>query len=98
MTEAHWLLIAVLAMSTLALRLVGYLFGTAMMRNALAVRALDAFPGCLMVALIAAALARGTTADWLAATVALAAAFLTRNIILTMLLGMTAFVAATTWL
>ncbi|MEM1234175.1 MAG: AzlD domain-containing protein [Pseudomonadota bacterium] len=98
MTGAHWLLIAVLAATTLALRLSGYLFGTAMMQSPRAARALHAFPGCLIVALIAAALARGTGPDWIAAAVALTGALVTRNIIITMGLGMATFVAATTWL
>ncbi|MGR3492837.1 MAG: AzlD domain-containing protein [Shimia sp.] len=92
MTAEHWMLIAALAASTIGLRLVGYVAGDAMQRNALARRVLRVFPGCLVVALVATSLARGGPPEWGAAAVALAVAMVTRNLILTMLAGMAAVV------
>lgn len=57
-------------------------------------RVLDVFPGCLVTALVASALANGGAAHLVAALVALAVAAITRNIIVTMILGMAAFVLA----
>ncbi|MEL6690948.1 MAG: AzlD domain-containing protein [Pseudomonadota bacterium] len=94
MTPEHWILIAVLSASTIGLRLVGYLAGSAMMARPFWRRVLDVFPGCLVTALVASALANGGPAHVIAALVALAAAIVTRNIIVTMLLGMGAFVLA----
>ncbi|MGR3433588.1 MAG: AzlD family protein [Shimia sp.] len=88
MTPDHWLLIAVLAVSTIGLRLVGYVAGGAMMRRRFWRRVLDAFPGCLVVALVASALARGGPPEWGAALVALAVAAATRDILATMAAGM----------
>ncbi|MCH2076298.1 MAG: AzlD domain-containing protein [Rhodobacteraceae bacterium] len=94
MTPEHWILIAVLSASTIGLRLVGYLAGSAMMARPFWRRVFDVFPGCLVTALVASALANGGPGHVIAALVALAAAIVTRNIIVTMLLGMGAFVLA----
>ncbi|MEM8591551.1 MAG: AzlD domain-containing protein [Pseudomonadota bacterium] len=93
MTLDHWFLIATLAASTIALRALGYIAGSAMMESPFWRRVLDVFPGCLVTALVASALANGGTADFSAAAAALAVAAATRNIILTMLAGMAVFVA-----
>ena len=94
MSTDHWLLIAALSASTIGLRVVGYLAGSAMMARPFWRRVLDVFPGCLVPALVASALANGGPAHYAAAAIALGTAILTRNIIATMLLGMAAFVAA----
>lgn len=93
MTAEHWWLIAALAASTIALRLVGYGAGEAMQRNPVTRRVLEVFPGCLVVALVASALARGGPPEWAAGAVALAVAVATRNILLTMGAGMAAAVS-----
>ncbi|MGR3469298.1 MAG: AzlD domain-containing protein, partial [Shimia sp.] len=49
--------------------------------------------GCLVVALVASALARGGPPEWAAGAVALAVAVATRNILLTMGAGMAAVVS-----
>ena len=65
-----------------------------MMKSRFWARVLEVFPGCLVTALVASALAQGGPTDIIAAAVALATATLSRSIILTMLGGMAAFVAA----
>ncbi|MEM9349972.1 MAG: AzlD domain-containing protein [Pseudomonadota bacterium] len=98
MTADHWILIAALSASTMSLRIVGYVAGTAMMKSPFWRRILDVFPGCLVTALVASGLARGTPEEWAAAGVALLIAAVTRNIILTMLGGMGAVVVLTYFL
>ncbi|MEO0676913.1 MAG: AzlD domain-containing protein [Pseudomonadota bacterium] len=93
MTADHWLLIVTLSASTIGLRVLGYLAGSAMMESPFWRRILDIFPGCLVVALIAAALAESSTSHLLAAVASLIAAVLTNNILATMALGMLTFVA-----
>ncbi len=98
MTADHWTLIALLAASTLVLRVVGYVAGAAMLQSRFWQRVLDVFPGCLLTALIASALARGTPVDWIAAAVAVTVAITTRSILLTMIAGMATVLAAGTLL
>ena len=98
MTTDHWLLIAVLCASTVALRAVGYIAGAAMMERPLFRRILKVFPGCLITALVASALANGTPAAFAAALASLATAIVSKNIIATMVVGMATFVAATAML
>ncbi|MEM6479051.1 MAG: AzlD domain-containing protein [Pseudomonadota bacterium] len=94
MSVDHWLLIALLAGSTVTLRLVGYLAGAAMMARPFWRRLLEVFPGCLMTALVASALADGGVAEIIAALAALVTAILTRQILATMGVGMAVFVIA----
>ncbi|MEM1235823.1 MAG: AzlD domain-containing protein [Pseudomonadota bacterium] len=98
MTADHWLLIAVLCASTIGLRAVGYIAGAAMMERPLFRRILQVFPGCLVTALVASALANGTPAAYAAALASLATAIVTRNIVATMAAGMAIFVAASSFL
>ncbi|MEM1101852.1 MAG: AzlD domain-containing protein [Pseudomonadota bacterium] len=88
MTVDHWLLIAALAASTIGLRVLGYLAGAALMERLAFRRLTEVFPGCLIVALVASALAEGGPPEFLAAAAALLTAIATRNIIATMLVGM----------
>ncbi|MEO0487744.1 MAG: AzlD domain-containing protein [Pseudomonadota bacterium] len=91
MTPDHWTLIALLSASTIALRVLGYVAGGAFMANPRLKRALDVFPGCLVTALVASALAQGGIPHYTAAGIALLTAISTRNIIATMAAGMAAF-------
>ncbi|MEM6727030.1 MAG: AzlD domain-containing protein [Pseudomonadota bacterium] len=94
MTPDHWLLIAGLSASTIGLRLLGYFAGTAMLARPFWRRVLTVFPGCLITALVASALAEAAPPGWIAAAAALATAMLTRNILATMAVGMAAFAVA----
>ena len=98
MMADHWTLIALLSASTIALRVLGYVAGGAMMANPRIKRALDVFPGCLVTALVASALAQGGIPHYTAAAVALLTAILTRNIIATMAAGMATFAIISTYL
>jgi len=75
------------------MRILGYVVGQAMLKSPIWRRLLRVFPGCLVTALVASGLAEGGAMELIAATIALATAIATRNIILTMLAGMAAFVA-----
>jgi uncharacterized membrane protein len=86
MTEP-WLVIGGLMTATFAIRLSGILLGQRIPRDGRWPRALNALPGCLLVSLVLVQVLSGGPREWIAAVVALAAAILTKNLPLTMAVG-----------
>ncbi|WP_114391303.1 AzlD domain-containing protein [Notoacmeibacter marinus] len=93
MTTAQWLLIGLLAAGTFAIRLTGLFVGDAVERRPALRAVLHDLPGCLVVALVASSLAGASPQAWLAAAVALAVAAWSNHVILTMAIGVGAFIA-----
>jgi uncharacterized membrane protein len=93
MTE-NWITILVLAAGTFSIRLAGAVLGQAIPTRGAAARALNALPGCLIVALVASSLLSGGWREWSAGAVALAVAIVSRNLPLTMAAGIAAIYAA----
>ncbi|MEP2783668.1 MAG: AzlD domain-containing protein [Pseudoruegeria sp.] len=87
MTEIQNLIVA-LAISTFAIRLAGYALGDVMNRVPVLWRALSVFPGCLVVSLICVAIAEGGRDAMIAAIAAATVAIPSRNLVLTMVVGM----------
>ncbi len=79
--------ILLLAIGTFAIRASGAVLGTRLARMPLTQKALDASAGCLIVALVVAALVSGPWVFWPAALVSAAVAILTQNLIATMVTG-----------
>ena len=84
------LVIAVMMIATLSVRLLGVFVGQQLPRHGPWARALNALPGCLIVSLVALMLASGGPREWLAGSLALLAAIATRNLPLTMGVGILA--------
>lgn len=82
-----WLMIAGLAIGTFAIRMTGAVVGQRLPTEGPWARALNALPGCLILSLIVTTLARGGPLEWIAASVALATALVTRNLPVTMIAG-----------
>ena len=89
MTET-WLVITVVAGLTLLIRVGGVLMGQRLPRHGPWARGLHALPGCLIVALVCVLLSGGSSDEWLAGVIAAAAAFISRNLLITMLIGVAA--------
>lgn len=89
----HAVVIAGLALGTFAIRLGGYLLGSAIPTSGPWARALSALPGCLIAALLSVLLIRGGSIEWVAAAISLGAALATRSLPLTMVAGV-----GTVWL
>ncbi len=94
MSYSHWMLIALLALAAATIRIVGLLAGSAIRRSRYA-PILDDLPGAIIVSLVAASLADQPGPGWLAAAIALATAWFTRNVIATMVVGVASFAALT---
>lgn len=88
--DEHFVVITGLALGTFAIRFGGYLLGAGIPASGPWAQALQALPGCLIAALLAVILVQAGPAEWTAATVALAAALLSRSLPLTMLAGVAA--------
>ncbi|RBP14405.1 putative membrane protein [Roseiarcus fermentans] len=88
--DEHWLLIAALAAGTLSIRLAGAWAGQAIPAHGPLARALDALPGCLIVALVATSMLTGGWREWAAGAIAAAAAVATRSVPATMAVGIAA--------
>lgn len=86
----QWLLIIALAVSTFAIRLTGYLLGAKLPATGAWAQAFKALPGCLIASLLAVIIAQGDTVLWIAASIALLVAILTRSLVFTMTLGILA--------
>lgn len=86
MTEAHFA-IAGLTAGTIAVRLLGVYAGRRIPDHGPWARALNALPGCLIVALVTTMLLGGGPPEWISAGVAGAVALATRNLPLTMVAG-----------
>ncbi len=89
MTEV-WQVLAAVAALTLSIRLGGILMGQRLPRRGPWARGLRALPGCLIVALVCVLLSGGGPPEWLAGAIAAVAAFLSRNLLVTMLVGVAA--------
>ncbi|MEM7067639.1 MAG: AzlD domain-containing protein [Pseudomonadota bacterium] len=89
MTE-QWIVILGLAAGTFAIRLSGYFLGSRLPSTGIWARSFEALPGCLIAALITVILVQGSSNEWIAAGIALVAALVTRNLPLTMLVGIAA--------
>lgn len=79
-----------LAVGTFAIRLGGYLLGSALPASGPWARGLNALPGCLIAALLAVLLVQAGPAEWTAAALCALVAMLTRSLPLTMLVGIAA--------
>ena len=82
-----WFLIFALALGTFAIKVSGYLLAQTLPRDGFVVRSLNALPGTLVTALVTVILLQGTQTEWIAALLAIATAIFTRNLPLTMVVG-----------
>lgn len=87
MTDAQWLLIAILAFGAYSIRLIGLVGGQLFSENARLRKFLDDLPGCLIVALIASSLSEADVLTWTAASIAFIVAIISNNVVTTMGLG-----------
>ncbi|MDV7142785.1 AzlD domain-containing protein [Tropicimonas sp. TH_r6] len=90
MSHSHWILIAILALAAALIRIAGLLAGSAIRRSRFA-PLLDDLPGAIIVSLVGASLADLPAFGWLAATCAFATAWVTRDVIATMIVGVASF-------
>lgn len=82
-----WFVILALAACTYAIRLSGVLLGQRLPVSGPWARGLTALPGCLIIALVTHLLVSGGPQEWIAGSLALAVALWTRNLPLTMTMG-----------
>jgi uncharacterized membrane protein len=82
-----WLVIFALTGATFATRLGGILLGLHIPRHGAWARGLNALPGCLIVSLVSLSILSGGTREWIAGGAAGGAAILTRNLPVTMAVG-----------
>lgn len=92
MSIEHWILILALAAAALSIRVLGLLAGDRI-RASHHAWMLEELPGLIIVSLVASSLAAQDWAAWGAAAIALAVAWISNHVILTMCTGMAAFVA-----
>jgi uncharacterized membrane protein len=85
-----WVVILGLTVSTFAIRLSGVLIGQQMPQDGAWARGLQALPGCLVVSPVVVSLLSGGPREWSAAAVATMAAVATRNLPITMAIGIAA--------
>ncbi|WP_412562135.1 AzlD domain-containing protein [Thalassobius sp. MITS945101] len=90
MTVSYWMLILALAIAAFTIRVVGLFAGDAIKSSRFSWM-LDELPGLIVVSLVASSLAGQPAETWVAAGVALAVAYFTNHVILTMFVGVTAF-------
>lgn len=81
------LISVLLAGATFSIRFLGVVLGQHVPTTGPWARALNALPGCLIVSLVAVMLARGGPNEWIGAAIALGVAFATRNLPVTMAVG-----------
>ena len=86
MTFPFWMLILVLAVAAFSLRVLGLFAGDAIKSSRFAWM-LDDLPGLIVVSLVASSLAGQSIGTWIAAAAALAVAYVTNHVILTMCIG-----------
>ena len=89
MTEA-WIVILALAAGTFAIRLSGVLIGQLIPSHGAWARGLRAIPGCLIVSLVTVSVMSAGPREWLAGLIATAVAIATKNLPLTMAVGIAA--------
>lgn len=87
-----WIVILGLTAATFGIRLSGVLLGQRIPQTGSWARALKALPGSLIVSLVCVGLLQGGPQEWLAGALALVTAIVTRNLPLTMAIGI-----ATIW-
>jgi uncharacterized membrane protein len=85
-----WTVILGLMAGTFAIRLGGAILGQRIPTHGFLARALKALPGCLIVSLVTVSLASGGPREWLAAVIAGGVALVSRNLLLTMAVGIAA--------
>lgn len=85
-----WIVIVVLAVATFSIRLGGVLLGQKLPTTGPWARALNALPGCLIISLVSVLLLSGGYNEWIAGAIALAVAWFTKNLPLTMVAGIAA--------
>ena len=84
------MVVFVLAGATFAIRLSGVYLGQELPQHGSWARALNALPGCLIVALVSVSLLSGGPSEWLAGAIAALVAVTTKNLPLTMGAGILA--------
>lgn len=90
MTFPFWMLIAVLAVAAFSIRVLGLLAGDAIKSSRYS-WILDDLPGLIVVSLVASSLAGQPVVTWVAAAVALFAAYITNHVIWTMCIGVASY-------
>ena len=85
-----WLVILGLAVATFSIRMAGAILGARLPKSGVWARALQALPGCLIVALVSVSLLSGGTNEWIAGAIAAAVAILSRSLLATMAAGIAA--------
>lgn len=90
MSFPFWMLITALAVAAFSIRVLG-LFAGGAIRSSRFSWVLDDLPGLIILSLVASSLAGQSTGTWLAATAALAVAYVTNHVILTMCIGVAAY-------
>lgn len=96
MTTNQWMLILLLGLAAYGIRLLGLLGGQAIRGNTRLAPILEDLPGCLVVGLVAASLADQPSetwaVTWAAAGIAVMAAVVSNNVVVTMVVGFLAIV------
>lgn len=82
-----WVVIMTLAIATFSIRLAGILLGQKLPTTGPWARALNALPGCLIIALVSVLVLSGGINEWIAGGISLLVALTTRNLPLTMVAG-----------
>lgn len=90
MTFPFWMLIVALAAAAFSIRVLGLYAGDAIKSSRFA-WVLDDLAGLIIVALVASSLAGQSVGTWIAAAFALAIAYTSNHVILTMCVGVTAY-------
>lgn len=82
-----WMVIVSLAAVTFLIRFSGVILGERLPQHGPWARGLQALPGCLIVSLVTVLLIGGGPLEWLAGAICAVTALLTRNLPLTMVVG-----------
>lgn len=90
MTSAHLYLIGFLAIATITVRVSGLVAGQRIRRSKHS-WVLKELPGLILVSLVAVSLANESVVGWISAVAALAATYLTKNVVMAMLFGVLVF-------
>lgn len=90
MTFPFWMLIGVLAIAAFSIRVLGLFSGVAIKSSRFS-WVLDDLPGLIVVSLVAASLAGQETHMWIAAIIALAIAYTSNHVIVTMCVSVAAY-------
>ena len=90
MTLPFWMLIIVLAVAAFSVRVLGLYAGDVIKASRVAWM-LDDLPGLIIVSLVASSLAGQSIETWIAAVAALAVAYVSNHVILTMCVGVATY-------